>query len=80
MHTFMLCSVDNELEIKLWAFSIRSAARDDLEPKLDVSAWLAMVSLPVNIVPFHGLKTLLATHMHAFIPQNDLLCRCSVCS
>ena len=57
----------------LWAFSSCRAARDDLAPQLDVSAWLAMISLPVNIVPFYGLKTLLATHMHTFIPQNNLL-------
>ena len=38
------------------------------------------VSLPLNIVPFPGLKTLLATLMHAYIPQNGLPCCCSGCS
>ena len=36
MHTLM-CSVDNRLEMKFWAFSISSAAQNELAPKLDVS-------------------------------------------
>ena len=47
-----------------------------LAPEPDVSALLATTSLLVNVVPFPGLKTPLATLMHAFIPQNDLTCCC----
>ena len=35
-------------------------------------ALLATISLPVDVVPSSGLKTLLATLMHAFVTQNDL--------
>ena len=51
--------VDNGLEVEHWAFSIRCArcaARNDLAPEVDVSALLATVSLPVNVVPFPLLK------------------------
>ena len=72
----LMRSVDNGLEMKFWAFSICCAARNDLAPKLDVSALLATIFLQVNIIPFPGLKTLLATFMHAFIAHNDLPCRC----
>ena len=44
MHTLMR-RVDNGLEMKLWAFSICSAARNDLAPELDVSARLATIFL-----------------------------------
>ena len=76
MCTLMLRD-DNGLEMKLWAFSICSAARNDLAPELEVSALLATIFLQVNITPFPGLKTILATFMHAFTPRNDLPCRCS---
>ena len=56
--------VDNGLEMKLWAFSI-STAQNDLAPELDVSAQLATIFLPVNVVPFPGPEILLATLMHA---------------
>ena len=39
----LMCSVDNGLEMKLWAFSICSAARNDLAHKLDVSALLITI-------------------------------------
>ena len=54
MHTLMH-RVNNELEVKLWAFSILRTAQNNLAPELDVSALLATISLPVNIVPFPGL-------------------------
>ena len=44
MHTLMR-RVDKGLEMKLWAFSICSAARNDLAPELDVSARLATIFL-----------------------------------
>ena len=66
---------DNGLEMKLCALSICRAALNDLAPELDVLALLATIFLPVNVVPFPGLKTLLATFMHAFIRHNDLPCR-----
>ena len=37
---------------------------------------LAFTVQQVNAIPFPGLKTLLATLVHAFIPHNDLPCRC----
>ena len=52
----LMCSVENGLEMKLWAFSICRAARNDLAPKLDVSALFATVFLPLNAVSFPGLK------------------------
>ena len=57
--------VDNGLEMKLWAFSISSPARIDFVPELDISARLATILLPVNVVPFPGPEILLATLMHA---------------
>ena len=46
MHTLMRRVdnglVDNGLEMKLWAFSISRAARDDLAPELDVSHGLQL--------------------------------------
>ena len=76
MHT-LIYSEDIGLEINHWAFRIRCAARNDLAPELDVRPLLlATIFLPVNFVPFPGLITLLATFMHAFIPHNDLPCRC----
>ena len=47
-----------------------------LPPELDVSALLSTIFLLVNVIPFPGLKTLLATFMRGFIPSNDLPCHC----
>ena len=66
IHTLMYI-VNKGLEMKLLAFSIHSVGLNDLAPKLDVSALLAMISLSVNVVPFPGLRTLLTTLMNAFI-------------
>ena len=72
---------DDGLEMKLWAFSICSAARNDFAPQLDVSSLLATISLQVNVTPFPGLKTLLATLMHALhlLPRMNCLVAAADC-
>ena len=57
------------LKMKLWAYNISIAARNDLAPKLDVSARLSSVSLLVNVVPFPRLKQIIfwqpsCTHLY----------------
>ena len=71
----LMCSIDNWLEMKLWAFSISHCSQNELAPKLNVLHCLPRFLCQWNVVPFRGLKTLLATLMHAFIPQNNLHCR-----
>ena len=69
-------SVDNGLEMKLWVFSICPAERNDLAtlaPERDVFALLATIFLPVNAIPFPGLKTLLATSYTNLYPRMTCL-------
>ena len=47
----LMCRVDNGLEMKLCVLSNCRAARNDLAPELDISAMLATICLPVNVVP-----------------------------
>ena len=41
---------------------------------LRFGGFVELCTIFANVVPFPGLKTLLATIMHEFIPQNDLPC------
>ena len=66
----LMCCVDNGLEMKLWALSICCATQNDLAPEVDASALFTTIFVLVNVIPFPGLKTLLATFMHTFIPHN----------
>ena len=54
MHT-LIRRIDYGLEMKLWAFSIRCAAQNDLVLELDVSALLVTTSLP-TLYPFLDSK------------------------